>query len=177
MGLATHSIQSRVHSSQGHQGSRLCFQVEFHSVPRTIRLGTVHVQLQLAEVAGGGQSGWGELVQSCASSVHPKLNHPICSHAVFSLNPPSTRTHPISSDASYLPLTASSLDVHSQGVGHRDAPVIVEGHEVEGGHQVMVHKHGDGGQVAPGLSMYRHDLAPGHDLEDSRVLLTAHPMP
>ena len=65
MGLATHSIQSRVHSSQGHQGSRLCFQVEFHSVPRTIRLGTVHVQLQLAEVAGGGQSGWGELVQSC----------------------------------------------------------------------------------------------------------------
>lgn len=125
----------------------------------------------------GGQLGWGEFFQSYASSVHPKLNHPICSHPVFSLNPPSTRTHTISSDASYLPLTGSSLDVHSQGVGHRDAPMIVEGHEVEGGHQVMVHKHGDGGQVSLGLSMDRHDLAPGQDLGESRVLLTAHPQP
>lgn len=56
VGLAAHSIQSHVHGSQGHQGWRICSQVEFYSVPRTILLATIHVQLQLAEAGGGGQS-------------------------------------------------------------------------------------------------------------------------
>lgn len=60
----------------------------------------------------------------------------------FSLNP-QMYTHAISPDASYLALTGPSLDVHPQGIGHWEAPMIVEGHKVEGGCQVVVHKHRD----------------------------------
>lgn len=173
VGLAAHSIQSRVHGSQGHQGWRICSQVEFYSVPRTILLATIHVQLQLAEAGGGGQSEWGELPSVLCNFSVPQTKSTPClqSPCLPSLLTPLAYTHTISPDASYLALTAPSLDVHSQGVGHRDAPMIVEGHKVEGGCQVMVHKQGDRGQVPPGLSMYRHDLAPGYNLGREQCLL------
>lgn len=85
VGLATHSIQCRVHSSQGHQGSRLCLQVEFYSVPRTIRLGTVYVQLQLAEVAGGGAVRVGRILSVLCILSAPQTKSPhLQSSSLFS---------------------------------------------------------------------------------------------
>lgn len=57
VGPAAHSIQSSVHSSQGHQGWRICVQVELDSLPRTVLLVAVHFQLKLAEAGMGRQSG------------------------------------------------------------------------------------------------------------------------
>lgn len=53
VGPAAHSIQSRVHSAQGHQGWRICVQLELDSLPRTVLLAAVHFQLQLAEAGMG----------------------------------------------------------------------------------------------------------------------------
>lgn len=54
--LATHSIQSRVHGAQGHQGLGVCLNLQLHAVPSVILLGTIHVQFQLAEIGSTGQS-------------------------------------------------------------------------------------------------------------------------
>lgn len=53
VGPAAHSIQSRVHSAQGHQGWRICVQLELDSLPWTVLLAAVHFQLQLAEAGMG----------------------------------------------------------------------------------------------------------------------------
>ena len=55
-----HSIQSGVHSSQCHQGFGVSLNSELHHVRITILLGTIHLQLQLAEMGGKRQSAHGE---------------------------------------------------------------------------------------------------------------------
>lgn len=58
VGPAAHSIQSRVYSTQGHQGWRICVQLELDSLPRTVLLAAVHFQLQLAEASRGAVRLW-----------------------------------------------------------------------------------------------------------------------
>lgn len=81
----THSIQSRVHGSQRHHGWSGCLQVELYKLPRTVLLGTVHVQLQLAGAGGGGGQSGESFIQPCASPVYPKAN-PCPAHTVFFLS-------------------------------------------------------------------------------------------
>lgn len=77
--------------------------------------------------------------QCTPNQIHALLTITLSS---FSLDLPTHR-RAASPKASYLALAVPCLDVHAQGVGHWDIPMIVEGHKVEGGYQVMVHKHGD----------------------------------